>query len=407
MKKDNLKFLMKMHTIEFINKYKVFIIAFICILGITIRLMYLDSAGGDYDGFLSDWCKYLKDNGGFGAISSVETDYNAIYLYFLALFSYIPIKTLYLIKFLSFFFDYLLAFGAYKLIKLIKGNDKKSESYAIIAFGCVLLMPTVIMNSSEWVQCDSIYVCFLFWSLYYMLTKKYNMCFIMYAVAITFKLQAIFLLPVYGIVFLKNREFSIFKFLWIPIVNFILYIPAVLLGKPVLSVFDAYLSQIGHYSYKTVLGYPNIYYFFPLDYTFLIKPGIILTISIVSISLIFILFTKGKLSNENIIEISVMLLFLIVYFLPEMHDRYGYAAEVLSVIYFIMLKRNYIVWLLINVNATITYDVFLHGVSEDIMIVLSLVQFFIVCYFVYMFLIKIFQSHIYNKNYVTQYSNDL
>ena len=102
----------------------------------------------------------------------MKTDYNALYLYFLALFSYIPIKDLYLIKILSFVFDYIMAFGMYKLTK--ECINKKSQILPLIAYSCTLLMPTVIMNSGEWVQCDSIYVAFLIWSLYFMITKKYN-----------------------------------------------------------------------------------------------------------------------------------------------------------------------------------------------------------------------------------------
>ena len=332
----------------------------------------------------------------------MKTDYNALYLYFLALFSYIPIKDLYLIKILSFVFDYIMAFGMYKLTK--ECINKKSQILPLIAYSCTLLMPTVIMNSGEWVQCDSIYVAFLIWSLYFMITKKYNTCFILYGIAITFKLQAIFLFPVYGIIFLKNKEFSIIKFLLIPLVNFILYIPAILLGKPILSIYDAYLSQIGHYSYKTVLGYPNIYYFFNVDKVSLIKPGIYFTMFILLLILVFVMLTKGKLSNNEIIQLSIFVLFIVPYLLPQMHDRYAYGAEVLSIVYFIMVRKHYTIWLLINVIAVTIYDSFLHGVPEDIMIRSACLQFIVVCYFAYEFInkrinnVKINAKVIYNNN---------
>lgn len=371
--------------INFLNNSKLFLILLVSIIGIIFRLKYLDNAGGDYGSFLSVWCKYFRDNGGFKAIVSVDTDYNAIYLYFLALFSYIPIKDLYLIKTLSFIFDFVMAFSGAAIIGHLKRESKNKNLYEVAVFTGILLMPTVILNSARWVQCDSIYTAFLFLSIYCMLKKKYNLSFIFFGVAITFKLQAIFLLPAYGIIFLKNKEFSMFKFLWVPIVNFVLYIPAIIIGKPVSSILDAYLCQVGKYAYKTVLGYPNIYYFFPIDKVSLIKPGIALTMILLFSLMFFVLFTKDKLTDEEIVILSVTVVFLVTFFLPEMHDRYGYVAEVLAMVYFFMVKKDWIILLLVNSNALITYKSFLDSIPESVMPKVAIFQLIVVVYFVYKF----------------------
>ncbi|MDS0528183.1 hypothetical protein NNC19_21065 [Clostridium sp. SHJSY1] len=367
--------------INIINDNKLVAIIFISIIALIIRMNYLNNAGGDYDGFLSDWSKYLRDNGGFKAITSVETDYNAIYLYFLALFTYIPIKDLYLIKFLSFTFDFIMALAGYFLISYFKKDSHNKNIYQIAVFSGILLMPTVILNSSRWVQCDSIYTAFLFFSLYFIVKKKYNISFILYGVAITFKLQAIFLFPAYGIIYLKNREFSILKFLWIPLINIILYIPAVIIGKPISSILDAYICQTGKYAYKTTLGYPNIYYFFSTDNVSLIKPGIIFTMCLLSLLMLFVLYKKEKLGDKDIIELSITIIFLVTFFLPEMHDRYGYVAEVLSIIYFIIIKKDWLILLIININAIATYASYLDGVPEEVMPIIAVYQFVVVGYF--------------------------
>ena len=292
-------------------------IALITACGLLLRFIFLEDTAGDYDSFLSQWCMYLRENGGFSAISSVDTDYNASYLYFLALFSYLPINDLYLIKFLSFTFDFIMALGGFFIVCHFEKENEKKMLYSLLVFSGILLMPTVILNSASWVQCDSIYTSFIILSLYFMIKENYDLSFMLYGVAITFKLQAIFILPAYGIVFLKNRDFSFLKFLWIPIVNFILYMPAVMLGKPLSSIYDAYITQTERYSYKTTLGYPNIYYFFGIYETQLIKPGIILTICLLFALMIFVLFSKNKLSNKEIIHLGVAAVFLVTFFLPE------------------------------------------------------------------------------------------
>lgn len=383
-KKYNYQSVLK-NILSYINNHRYIFMIIMSLLALLLRLNYIDSSGGDYDGFLKIWCKYLKDNGGFKAIASVDTDYNAMYLYFLALFTYIPIKDLYLIKILSFIFDFVMAIVGSYLIEHFKRNSSYKNLYSLTVFSGILLMPTVILNSSRWVQCDSIYTAFLFLTLYFMLKKKYNISFIFYGIAITFKLQAIFLLPAIGIVFLKNRDFSFTKFLWIPLVNFILYIPAIIIGKPITSIFDAYICQTGKYAYKTTLGYPNIYYFFEIDKIELIKPGIIFTMFLLFALMFFVLFSKQKLNDKDIIELSITVLFLVTFFLPEMHDRYGYTAEVLSLVYFFIIRKDWLILLMINLNAFVNYSSFLDGVPEEVLPSIAIYQLVVVLYFTFNF----------------------
>lgn len=376
------------NILNFINNHKYVFMILASIIALILRFKYLNNAGGDYDGFLGDWSKYLRDNGGFKAITSVDTDYNALYLYFLAFFTYLPIRDLYLIKFLSFIFDFVMAIAGSYLISYFKKNSPYKNVYSLIVFSGILLMPTVILNSSRWVQCDSIYTSFLFFSLYFMLKKRYNISFIFYGIAITFKLQAIFLLPAIGIVYLKNRDFPFIKFFWVPLVNFILYIPAIIIGKPITSLFDAYISQTGKYAYRTTLGYPNVYYFFPTDKVELIKPGIILTMFLLFALMLFVLCTKGKLNDKDIIELSLTVIFLVTFFLPEMHDRYGYVAEVLSLVYFFIIKKDWLILLIINMNVLVDYASYLDGVPEEVLPAIAVYQLVVVLYFIFNFIRK-------------------
>lgn len=354
----------------------------ISIFALLIRSTLLIFESGDYTMFLSKWCEYLKSNGGFKAIVSIEADYNVVYLYFLAFFTYLPVKYLYSIKILSIIFDFVMALGAYLITYEFYKDDENVKVYQTLSFAAVLFMPTVILNSSFWAQCDSIYAAFVVFSLYFMLKKKYNTSFILYAVAITFKLQAIFLLPVYGLLYLKNKEFSIFKFLWIPIVNFLLYIPAIILGKPISSVFDAYFTQVNNYDYKIVFGYPNIYNFFPLDAVYLIKPGIIFTMCLLAVVALIVLYTRKKINNEDIIELSIGIIFLVTYFLPKMHERYAFVAEVLVVIYFIISKKNQNATMIAMLVALATYGAGLMGLPDFVVTTIALFQIYPVVIFI-------------------------
>ena len=120
----------------------------------VLRALFFSYETLDYQDFLARWVQYFRDNGGFAALKDSVGNYNVPYLYFLALFSYVDIYDLYLIKLLSTFFDVLLAFGAMRLTGLFT----RSRVKLLFVYFAVLFWPTVVLNSAVWGQCDSIYV---------------------------------------------------------------------------------------------------------------------------------------------------------------------------------------------------------------------------------------------------------
>ena len=73
-------------------------------------------------------------------------------------------------------------------------------------FAAVLFAPTVVVNSAAWGQCDSIYAAFCLGSLYFLLRQKPWWACVFFGIALSFKLQAIFFLPVLIIVLVVNRQ---------------------------------------------------------------------------------------------------------------------------------------------------------------------------------------------------------
>lgn len=64
---------------------------------------------------------------------------------------------LYTIKIVSIIVDYVLAAGAGLLVYELAGKDRLKAG---ITYSVVILLPTVILNSSGWAHCDSIYAAF-------------------------------------------------------------------------------------------------------------------------------------------------------------------------------------------------------------------------------------------------------
>lgn len=171
--KFNNKFKEYLHIMD--NKIRDFIydygyllfILIISICALIIRFDWLFLETKDYIKFLLPWRQYLERNGVFLCISSLQSDYNVSYLYILASFTYLPLSYLSKIKIVSIIFDFACAIASPLLIKHFINNNKNSKLISTVTYSLVLFIPTVIANSSAWGQCDSIYVLFIFFILWY------------------------------------------------------------------------------------------------------------------------------------------------------------------------------------------------------------------------------------------------
>ena len=305
-------------------------IAIIVLLAsLAIRYKFLDHKSNDYNYFLKNWVEFFRRNGGFAAIGKRIGDYNVPYLYFLALFSYIPINDLYLIKGLSILFDMVMAFAAFKITTFVtKRND-----LGLAAFFAALMLPTVIVNSSMWGQCDSIYTAFGLLALYFALTDRPVLSVCMAAAAFSFKLQIIFLLPVYA-VFLFTGKVRIRHLLAFPLVYFILFAPAALMGRPIEDAVLIYTNQVGLYSKHLTLNAPSVYALFDKAVYSAVNSFLGIAAAFVFLAglLAYLIIRREALTLRTIVISATLISLAIPFFLPSMHERYFYLSDILTVL---------------------------------------------------------------------------
>ena len=348
--------------IQFIEKYRIIIfLVLISLIALYARYRFLSFKSGDYKYFLEPWFKYLKDNGGLKALKDFPGDYNAPYMTIMALLSYIPIKSIYLIKFVSIIFDFVLAVLSAKLVYKVVPKNKKW--LATLTYIVVLFLPQVLLNGAFWGQCDSMYTSFCILALIFLLDKKYTKAFIALGFAFSFKLQFIFILPIFVVLYFSKKEYSIFNFLLIPLVNFILCLPAIIAGKPIIDCMMIYYKQTETYQLLQ-LNFINIYQLINGYYVFMKPVGILVTLVICMATLLFVLEKKVKWNTEKIITLTLWFLVIVTFTLPCMHDRYLFLGEILSIIYYIIYRKNALLVLIININAILTYSTYLFSKSS-------------------------------------------
>ena len=298
-------------------------------LAFVLRGLCLDYQTLDYRDFLSKWVAFYRDNGGFASFAYPLGNYNIPYLYFLCFFSYLPISDLYLIKLLSIFFDVLLAWGAAMLL----GAARREKNAQLACCFTVLLLPTVILNGALWAQCDSIYVALAVLGLWLGLTDRPVRSMLCFTLSFGFKLQAVFLLPMLAVLWMK-KKIKLWHFALFPALYVLLVLPAVALGKPFLDTLTLYASQTGSIGDGLNYNSPSIFAIFwhVQDQEAASALGVAGAFTYLAALLLFCLFRRDRLTARSMLAVALLMAVGIPFLLPHMHDRYFFAADVLSVV---------------------------------------------------------------------------
>lgn len=315
----------------------------VTILSLIIRSSDMDYESGDYLLFLSDWYDDIKSRGGILALGKRVGNYNAPYQLLIAIMTYMPVNKVHAYKIFSIIFDYVLAITSGIIVrnsinKETNTNAKEGLLYVIkdytfiVPYSFVLLTPTVIINSSMWGQSDSIYSAFAIISLYFLYKRKNVIAFMMLGISFSFKLQAIFILPIFIIIYFKEKKIRLYQFLIIPLMNIIMSSISIIQGMSIKDIFGIYFEQAGTYK-RISLNYPSFWNFLGEDYDNLSGIAIWLTIFLLAIELVYIVVKKVDMQNyENFISSTIIIIWTCLSFLPSMHERYGYILEILLLI---------------------------------------------------------------------------
>jgi len=384
------------------------------LIAVVLRISLFGIVTSDYTFFLSQWYDFIQTHGGFAALKYNFSNYNPPYLYLLAIATYLPIAKLIAIKTISVIFDGVLAVFTYLILSI-----KFRRPYvAIIGALVILFAPTIMINSAAWGQSDAIYTAFCLGSLYFLLKERPAWACIFFGLAISFKLQAIFFLPVLLIVLLKRKS-GIQYLLFIPAIFLLMLVPAFIAGRDVWSLLTVYVGQItsggvggagqfngtgpgqftgngrrpffgggsgqfpagapgqfnsggrgpfsgggpgvGSFSSSSLtFNAPSFYQWLPSGTPEYWKwIGIALAALFVVFIGVLILASKKQLTPAIILKVALVFALAIPFLLPEMHERYFYLADVLSIIYAFYFPRYFFIAIIMQLCSLLSYAPYL------------------------------------------------
>ena len=297
------------------------------------KISLLDYVSDDYDIFLANWIyEYSQMGWKQGLGTYIGSDYTPPYLYLLQLISRVKdYPPQYLVKAVSMAFEVLMAYAIMKLSSL----KVKGEGAQLMIFHIASLLPTVVFNGAYWGQCDVIYTSFCLMAVYMGLTRRSARSMIFFGLSLSFKLQTVFFLPVMLPLWLE-KKIKLRHLVLIPAAYMFMMIPALWGGKSLRHVLTVYLQQAGQYNFIT-MNAPNLYQLLPdlgseVLYPMFSPMAMALGFACVMAMCALVTVYRDRLSTDATVLTCLVMLSGIPYFLPKMHERYTFGADVLSLV---------------------------------------------------------------------------
>ena len=336
----------------------VIIVIGIC-LAILLRYSLLTFKSGDYSCCIKDWYEIIR-MGGVSVFRYGFSNYPPLYLYCLYVVSKIlpHLSTVYAVRLPPIVADFVCALFVFCIVRL-KFNR---GPIPLFSFFAVLFAPTVVLNSSLWGQTDSLHSAALVASIYFLLTRRNWLACLAYGLAFAFKLQAIFLAPFFLALFLKQKV-SWQQLLLIPIVYLVTIYPAWMVGRPLSELLTIYAEQTSMFEFLT-LNAPTMYAWLPERLFHLFSTaGIFFAACIAFMYVIVIYKSRTPITGPLMVQFATISVILIPFVLPRMHERYFFAADVISLAFAFYFPRYFYIPIVINLVSFFSYQQFLFGVK--------------------------------------------
>lgn len=342
------------------------IVAALAALAVLARLVGLHQKTGDMVIFEA-WYHQLSAAGGWRGLSKEIGNYNAPFLYLLTLTLYLPGALMVKIKAVWMIFDVLLAFFTYKIVELRWPGRRMPVAAALI----MLFVPTIVINASFYGQMDSMWASFALGGVYFLLRGRYWWGVSLCTVALAFKPQGVFIFALVGLLILAGR-IPWRSLLAVPLVYVGLDIPAIVLGRNPIELLTIYsMSRQESHVPSLTSRAPSVYAFIgaSADRVDAIKHlGYVFVVALVLGICYVLVVRKVELTKERIVTAAALFSILVPFFLPGMHERYFFLADVMSVVLVFYQPRLWYVPLLVQSSSLLAYQPYLfHGQNSLIL----------------------------------------
>lgn len=335
--------------------------ALLLLLGLGARIAALPFQSRDMHYFFIPWYQHIVPS--FPAsIVHYAGNYNFPYVYLLWLSHLLfgPSRPLLAVKAISVAAD--LALSAAVALAVKGAGAQVSTSRAFALTWCI---PTVILNSSVWGQCDAIYTTFIVASVAAAIRGRGFTAAVLMGVAFSFKLQTVFIGP-FLVLLIWQKRISAAA---VPVgfaAAALMSLPAAVAGRPLADLLMVYVAQTQAYHELALLA--------PNPWSVLEHVGWIARSFAASLAAGIALAAAGSIAyllrgripgfspGKYLIEAAFVSVFMCPFLLPEMHERYFFPADVLAATMAMADKRWTLTAVLVQIASLSAYCEYLSGV---------------------------------------------
>ena len=342
------------------------VLATIALMGLALRLAFLDRNNLDLVDHFLPWLDQIRSEGFWQALSRPFSEYVYTHFYSYAIGlanALLPEGTdgKAVIKSVSIAFDYIAAGLALAIARLRWPGGWQP----VAVFAAILFAPTVVLNGAYWGQSDIVYTSFLLACVYLLLRGSDALAMVCFGVALAIKLQAAWLGPFILMMMIRGNirwHLAILP----PLVYLILAFPALVSGRALIEVATIYLTQAGTQSMLTMAA-ANLHFFpqyflyhlgwWPDALPHIAKAAIVFT------GVLGLVFawraSRGRLTEEALIIAALVAALILPQFLPHMHNRYFFTADIMAIVLAAWRPAYWPAALLMQFNSGVTYISFL------------------------------------------------
>jgi Gpi18-like mannosyltransferase len=219
------------------------------------------------------------------------------------------------------------------------------------------MAPTVVLNSAFWGQADILYAAPLVACLLFLMQRRNSLAMLAFGIALAFKLQAIFLAPLLFGLFLRG-DLTLRQLLLVPVVLLGALVPAAIAGRPIPDLLLVYVFQAKQYQLLQMSA-ATAYAWLPdvgLTQRFFTFAGVVFAASLGFALSILIFRTRASISDGLLLKLALLCCLLIPFFLPKMHDRYFYAADVLAILFAFYFPQHFYVPVIVILASFFAYQ---------------------------------------------------
>jgi Gpi18-like mannosyltransferase len=327
----------------------------VVVFAVYVRYMFRDFITSDFTNYTSLWYAAVQEHG-LAAAGTPVSNYTPPYLYLLYLtsvaFPHVP--AVMAVKIPSIAFDLVCAGSVFLIVRMRYGTGLLPLWAALT----VLIAPTVICNSGMWGQADSIYAGLLLACILLLMQGRGALAMVLFALALSIKFQSMFLAPALCAFWLR-RLIRFWHLLLVPAVYALAMVPAWLEGRPALDLATVYMTQTVTY-HDLSKNAPNFYLWLPDRYYDPIAiAGVMLMVVVGCYYVWYVVRSRVRLDPPLILKLCLLSLLMTPFFLPKMHERFFFVADVTAIAYAFYFPRQYAVAIMVSFASFFAYSPFL------------------------------------------------